>query len=86
MSELQSASNVNILIKYFKGALRINPWTVLLSRWTQKVLSQLWQRISWQLILNASGPFKLKTFLLVVLAVVDDDDGDDHMTGVLLWK
>ena len=25
MSELQSVSNVNILIKYFKGALRINP-------------------------------------------------------------
>ena len=24
MSELQSVSNVNILIKYFKGALRIN--------------------------------------------------------------
>lgn len=37
-------------------------------------------------ILEASGPFKLKAFLLVVLAVADDDGGGDHMTGVLLWK
>ena len=31
------------------------------------------------------NPFKLKVLLLDVLAVVvDDDDGGDHMTGVLL--